>query len=317
MSNKELFLSFCKQYKGHLHFSQHYNWWNEVVEKNWDVAIYQEEGVVFGVWPYQIRKRGPWTLLVQPHFTPYVGPVLNYPKGQKNTTRHSFEKKVLENLMNQLPKFSSFKQNLGINFINTLPMLWKGFIDQRRFTYLLDLKAPKEELWSSCRENIRRSIRKAEKSIKIEVSLTSKELEKAFSESYKKQGLANPIQEGILFQRIIDYLKKHNCGQLLLAKNNSGDVVSALLSIWDKEAAYYLIGGKNDEKDSSGAMSLLMWKSILKAQELGLSQFNFEGSSIPSIEHYLRGFGGSLHGFSCLEKSNSLSLRILKQIKGN
>ena len=37
-----------------------------------------------------------------------------------------------------------------------------------------------------------------------------------------------------------------------------------------------------------------MQAAISKAKELGLKLFDFEGSTIPAIERYFRGFGGEL-----------------------
>ncbi len=45
----------------------------------------------------------------------------------------------------------------------------------------------------------------------------------------------------------------------------------------------------------TGALAMLaMWSAILKAKELGLKIFDFEGSVIPPIEGYFHGLGGVL-----------------------
>jgi hypothetical protein len=86
--------------------------------------------------------------------------------------------------------------------------------------------------------------------------------------------------------------------------------------IYDANSAYYLIGGSKKEYKNSGAMSLLMWKAIQEAKANDLAEFNFEGSSIPSIEQYLRGFGGKLHSFCRMTKRDSSSLAIVRQLNG-
>ena len=45
-----------------------------------------------------------------------------------------------------------------------------------------------------------------------------------------------------------------------------------------------------------------MWQSILKAKELNLEYFDFEGSMNETIERYFREFGGELQPYICLEK---------------
>ena len=85
MKSKEIFKSISNQLKDQLPFCQHYEWWNEVVVDNWDVAVAKNEsGTVVAIWPYSFRKKGPWKMLCQPAFTPYGGPIFIYPEGTRN-----------------------------------------------------------------------------------------------------------------------------------------------------------------------------------------------------------------------------------------
>ena len=105
-----------------------------------------------------------------------------------------------------------------------------------------------------------------------------------------------------------------------MAKDDNDKVHACLLWIHDANSAYYLIGGADQEHKNSGAMSLLMWnaikdsKSVSLEQEKKLKQFNFEGSMIPAIEKYLRGFGGVLTPYSCLYKNNSIGLKLARKV---
>ena len=60
--------------------------------KNWDVVVYKKSNQIFGVFPYEIKKKWGLTYLL-PILTPQLGPWLAYPDGQKNNTKLAMKKK--------------------------------------------------------------------------------------------------------------------------------------------------------------------------------------------------------------------------------
>ena len=317
MTNKELFQKFSDENQDRMPFSMKFSWWNEVVLTDWEVAVVANQSQVIAVWPYFVRKKGPWKMLSNPHFTPYCGPIINYPEGQKTDKRISFEHKIHQQLINQLPHFSELRQNLPLNCKNSLAFIWNDFTVQNRFTYLLDLTQTEDSIWNNFRENIRRQIRKAEKTLKVNIHEDYSLIESTLKGSYHGQKSPYPGYESSLFERIAIYLKKHSTGKLFKAVDEENNVHSNLTLVWDNTSAYYLIGGADAAFKNSGALSLLMWQAIKEAKKEGKQFFNFEGSIIPSIEKYFRGFGGELSSYSNVSKHNSTSLRIAKHLKGS
>ncbi len=315
MTAKEQFKIFSKEHQSSLPFSLHYDWWNEVVQEDWEVAIVANQNGVKAIWPYFFRKKGIWKFLANPHFTPYTGPYLSYPEGQKNESKIAYEHKIYAELIDQLPPFSELSQNFHLGFSNSLAFHWKGFNDEKRFTYLLDLNQSEDSLWKNFRENNRRQIRKAEKSIAINRTDQAVLLESLLKQSYEKQTTPYPNFPSQYFERIVNYVSKHQCGQLFSASDAEDNIHACLLCIWDEQSAYYLIGGSANAYKNSGAMSLLIWYAIRYAKKEGIPLFNFEGSSIEAIEKYLRGFGGELSTLSRISKLNSSSLGALKKLK--
>ncbi len=311
---KELYQQFSKLNKDQLPFSLHYEWWNEVIEKNWDCVVVHNQNQVSAIWPFFVRRKGPFKLLCQPHFTPYSGAFLSYPEGQKPSTKVGHENKTLKALIDQLPEFAELEQNFHLNHKNSLPFTWEGFKDEPRYTYLLDLTKSEEDLWLNFRDNIRKQIKKAEKTLKVQKS-NAINIKACFEESFKSQKLSSPIDDDDIFRRIAVYIEKYNCGYTLEAVDENQNLHAALLCIFDNRQAYYLIGGSSSQFSTSGAMSLLQWEAIKKSKSNGLSHYNFEGSSIPSIEKYLRGFGGELIRFSRISKKDSKAFQVLKSLK--
>ena len=78
------------------------------------------------------------------------------------------------------------------------------------------------------------------------------------------------------------------------AAYRESEAIAAVFCVFDKRKAYYLIGGYDSADTHAGAGAACMQEAILKAKSLGLEMFDFEGSVIPAIERYFRGFGGEL-----------------------
>jgi hypothetical protein len=53
-----------------------------------------------------------------------------------------------------------------------------------------------------------------------------------------------------------------------------------------------------------------MWESVKHAKDLGLRYFDFEGSMVPQIETYFRGFGGRLTPYYRINRA-SLPIEII------
>ena len=71
----------------------------------------------------------------------------------------------------------------------------------------------------------------------------------------------------------------------------------------DSQTAYYLLGGYQAEERHHGAGALAVFEAIQHCREIGLKTFDFEGSVIPAIEKYFRGFGGQLKPYFSVNKA--------------
>ncbi len=316
-SGKAAFKILSDKLRAELPFCLHYEWWEEVVQSDWEVAYVGEGKDIKAVWPFMVKKKGPWKMICQPPFTPYGGPIFNYPEDQKLERRYSWEQKVTAELIEQLGEYSELLINCRLSLQNTLPFIWKGFEDKKKFTYLQDLQQSEEDIWSGFRENIRRQIRKGEKELTISNSSDAQLMGELLQQSFISQEESYPIEDESVYLRILNYLHKYNCGEFLQARDEKGEVHAMIVWLHDSSSAYYLIGGSALKHKNSGAMSLLLWEAIKRSKGASaeLKQFNFEGSMIPTVEKYLRGFGGQLTPYSCLIHNRSNSLKVLRKLK--
>ena len=315
MTDKEHFKKFSKKHQAVLPYSLTYDWWAKVVKKSWDVALVLKDKEAVAVWPYFIRKKGPWQVISPAYFTPFAGPFIIYPKGQKQANRSSYEHKMHQELLEQLPRVAEVEQKFYLGFNNGLAFQWNGFNEYLSYTYVLDLHPNEKKLWSNLRENIRRQIRKAKNNIQItNIAKEEATVEKLFKATFKAKKEDYPIGDTGIIERMLTYIQEAKKGSIIYGEEN-GEIHTVNVCVYDEQTAYYLLGGSDEKYRNSAAASWLMWEQILKAKEKGLTYFNFEGSSIPSVEQFLRGFGGELKKVHRIHKIYSKSLELVNKAK--
>lgn len=287
--------------------------WLDVVAGLWDAALVIKGDKPVAAMPYCLKKGIKGTRIYMPYLTPYLGPILDYPDGQKYAKRLSHEKQLLTELINQLPEMDAFEQRFYPGFENGLPFQWANYQQQVRYTYLLTDCMDTDAIFNDFRDNVRREIRKAEKQLSITESsdITALFDLKAASYAAKKEKL--PIDKDYV-RRLFDVVSWQKCGQVLEARDTHGKLHAAILLVWDYQSCYYLLGAADPENNTSGAMSLLLWQGIQLAGQQQLA-FNFEGSMIPEIERFFSSFGGQLTPYYQFTKEKGGLLKVLKSLK--
>lgn len=308
-SDKEIFEEFCGS-NAELPLFLTSEWLNIVAKEKWDVALEIRGGKVVGFIPYHLSKKGFFTTIQMPPLTPYLGPWIGYPPNQKYSSKISFEKEVLSSLIQKLPKIDSFLQKFYPYITNWLPFYWKGFKQTTRYTYVIDGLDDLKQIFQDFQENIRREIRKAEKSLFVEESMEIEELFLFKKRSYESKDQRLVVNSD-LFYSVFKYCTEKGCGKLYTASDASGQKHAYVFLVWDQTTVYYLFGASNPDFKNSGAMSLLMWEAIKFSSSQGKTNYNFEGSMIETIERFFRGFGAKQIPYFEVTKTNSLFFKLL------
>jgi lipid II:glycine glycyltransferase (peptidoglycan interpeptide bridge formation enzyme) len=308
-SSKEKYKKLCAE-NSNIPFFLRYDWYNTLFSENeWGVVMEENNNEVIGFIPYYIVNKLKFNLIVSPPLTPYQGIWLNYPQNQKYTNKLSFEKEVTTSLIAKLPKADGFKQKFHPTFTNWLPFYWKGFNQTTKYTYILEDLSDLDNVFNEFRENIRREIRKAEKSLTIDNIDNADELYLLKTNVYGDKNESYPLSKDFL-SRAVNFCIQNNCGEILVARDDDGKIHSVLFYVWDNDAAYYLHGVTNPLFKTSGSMSLLLWEAIKRSKDKTKS-FNFEGSMIEPIERYFRAFGGKQTPYFEISKTTSKVLKLL------
>lgn len=303
VQSRDIYRETCETEESIPLFSQ--AWWLDAVGgDDWDAVLVYEKERVVGALPFFLRQRWGFTLLTQPKLTQSLGPWIRPTrKSYANTLAH--EKKVLEALIDALPRHHYYGQNWHFSQQNWLPFFWEGFKQTTRYTYRLDVLQSQDVIWKGMQKDIRGNIRKAQDrfGVTAEESNCIGDLIPVLEKTFDRQGKKIPFQRQFLYG-----LDKHarERGQriIILGRDSEGAVHAGTYVVWHGQTAYQLLNGYDPEFRMSGAGSLCVWEAIRKASD-HVETYDFEGSMIQPIERFFRAFGARQVPYSHVEKVNS------------
>jgi lipid II:glycine glycyltransferase (peptidoglycan interpeptide bridge formation enzyme) len=185
-------------------------------------------------------------------------------------------------------------------FVDMQPFIWKRFKVVPYYTYIIDLAESISVIEEKFAPERRNDIKKAIKDGIICRKENCPEIVKKIalnSFARKEKNIDLKIFDKVLFE----FSDLENSMTFISYKNEIP--IAAAFCIYDKEKIYYLIGGYDNEFKHQGAGALALYSAIRYAKELGIHYFDFEGSMIPEVEKYFRGFGGVLTPYYSINKA--------------
>ena len=276
-------------------------WLNTVHGDNWDVALVVEDNKLVASMPYCYNQIKDGINITMPLFTLFLGPYIVNDKVERNVSKINYEMNILANLLKQLPAFKRFGQSWRYNYQNWLPFYWNGFKQTSRYTYVIEDTGSIEGIWNSFRTEARTEIRRGEKIFKITENRTNREFYELVCKTWSRQNILPPASFDF-YDKLINVLKQNNAGKVYFAEYDNKPI-STLLVAWDKLSMYSLVDGTDTDSKYNGAQSYIFWNAIKFASETN-KQFDFDGSMVPSIEKYLRKFGGTQRTYFAISKNN-------------
>ena len=263
-------------------------WWLDAVAPGaWHSVIVKRKGAVVGRLPYVVGKRLGLTAILQPPLTPCLGPWIERGEGAASR-RHGSEQQIFGELLDALPPVSVQFHQFAPGLISALPLHWRGFTATPRYTYRIEDLSDLEGVLAGMSSSTRRQVRKAEKQYGVREG-TLDELLRLSGQSLSRSG-GEGAPEAVV-RRLWPVVSGRSQGKVLVAEDGEGRAGAAVFLVWDSRSLYYLMGGQDDVERGGGAPSLLLWEGIKHAAEVS-SAFDFEGSMIPAVERFFRGFGG-------------------------
>ena len=315
MTHKKKYTDFCKTEQNIPIFSK--DWWLDSVcgKESWDVSLVENEGKIIASLPYYTKQKMIFTIITMPQRTQTMGPYIKYPHGQKYDRRLSFEKKIMTELIEQLPKVDMFIQNFHYNIQNWLPFYWKGYKQSTNYTYVIEDLSNLTSVFKNFKSAKRGDIKKAEKNLEIKFDLSAEAFYTNHKMTVEKQN--STIEYDFeLFLRLYNSAYRNESGRTLYAVDKENNIHTALFLIWDKNSAYSLLTSIDPDYRNSGSASFVI-KEAIKLASTKTKRFDFEGSMMENVEASYRAFGGVQKPYFNITKTNSKVLKILECIKND
>jgi hypothetical protein len=271
-------------------------------------GIYDKgDNLIGGFTIYEEKKFG-LHIFRNPRFTPAIGPFLEI-KAKNPVAVMGTWKEALSSMAEFIEglSYSVVSFSLDKSIVDTQPFIWKKFKVIPGYTYLLDLSKSIDDIWTEMSAERRNDMNKATRDGLIVKRVENFETAKSLVlKTFSRQKLA--VKEYYLDKILFEFANDVNCFAFTTYKDDNPIAIS--FCVCDRKTAYYLLGGYDYERKHHGAGALATWEAIKYAHQLGLKYFDFEGSMVPQIERYFRGFGGKLTPYYRINKAK-LPLEIL------
>lgn len=274
----------------------HTSWWRSLVDGFWGknfttdfYGVFENDKLVAAI-PISHKSVLRFKIVYNSKLTPYSGPVFLCKSGMKPVSQASWRKSVNRDFAKILKAYNvCLYYPFNPHHIDLQPFIWEDFAVDVAYTYVLDLNN-----FTEVQQNMDKKRRNEIKGgLKAGYSVRKGQIGDfmfLYQMSMKRQNHSSLPPE--LWSSIFKKCKESNCCEVFTAYDNDNPLASLFL-IWDNKRSYYLGGGIGDNPQY--AMSLLIWEAIqFTKNDLKLNEFDFEGSSVETIESFFRSFGGNL-----------------------
>jgi hypothetical protein len=263
-------------------------WLDAVASGDWQAFVVKNDGKVVGRLPIVQKVRSGIRAISVPTFTPWLGPWVRA-TGGKAANEVSHQHQVLTALISQLPKAQRILVPCAPEMTNLMAFHWAKFDLRLGYTHRLDDLRSEENLWNGLRSEVRSRCRKAEKLTVINRAPSLKSFIAVLEKTFKRQDM-DIAKSFPVFERMDEVMAQRQQRTIYSAEDAQGRVHAAVYVVFDDRHSFYLAGGGDPELRDSGAHALAMWHAI-KDSGARSKVFDFEGSMVPTIEHFVRGFG--------------------------
>lgn len=271
-----------------------------------------DQKLVAAFYLYKTKQFG-LTYYKNPPYSPHIG--LCYKNKSANKANAlAFDK----NLNTELADFI-LSLNYGLLTLalpatvkDAQPFIWKKFKTIPNYTYHVDLQLPVDQLLQNMASDKRNSLKKAEKDgIKTVFNPNYKIVEELILKTFSRK---QKSVDAVFVNKILHQFANADNSFAFVSYLNDRPISCAFCLV-DKTTCYYLLGGYDSEHKHQGAGVSTIWQAILYAKAKGLQTFDFEGSMLPEVEKFFRGFGGNLVPYFTINRAILPAEIALKFIK--
>jgi len=255
------------------------------------LAVLKNGEIVAGVTFLSI-VRGVMRKATSPAATPYGGILFRPPPGKRASEAESFNLACAELIRGWLERRYHTVFLVHTPALEDVrPFTWSGWSAPVRYTYLLDI-ADTDALWGLFERRVRTVIRNAESSLTLSGPVDIETFAVLYERIYGDRGRSLPFQTRLI-KRLASRVLQEDFAEMRTVLNDDGEVISAMILVFDDRSVYSWISGSLPGENASGAFSLLFWDAINRHSGTRPC-LDMIGANIDSIAFFKKGFGGTL-----------------------
>lgn len=301
--DKEDFRKFCKEHGEKMPvFMQ--DWYLDATIADgaeWRVICIKENNQIVAVFPFQyskVKKKFGLTLYkIENTFQQArAGIWIDYANREAPCKRENFLIDVVNQVIDRLPYYDSFDILFSPDFTDWSPFYWRGFQQTTRYSYIIKperYNGDKEKLIGTFRYDRRKTIKKAELSYTIDKDMTGDEFYNFLQSTYKEKGkkLLYTYEQ---FHKIDQGVEKHNAKIIYRARDLEENTLAAVYMLCDNKRSYWMFTAFRQQ--IKGGQELLTWAGMKDCLEQNII-YDFEGSMIPGVSHYIREYNAEKEAY--------------------
>ncbi len=253
-----------------------WSWYLDMCTDTWDALV---EDDYCAVMPLPVRRKYGIRYVYQPFFIQQLGVF----------STHSLSEEVTLRFLQAIPKTVRYAA-FNLNIYNRLPEGHKA-ISGRGITHELDLIAPYEQIRKAYSTNLKRNIKKAEKSgVYVTSHARPEDIITAFRQNSSRYQVHYKENDYRILKHIIYSGMHKGFVTIKAAYGRTNNFCAGIVFYKSHKKAVWLFSGTTPEARQNGAMSLLADDFIREyaGTEMVL---DFEGSINPNLARFYRAFG--------------------------
>lgn len=281
------------------------SWYLDIVSPDWQAYMVYEADQLAAVLPVYEGRKILFPFIVQPIFCQQLG---LYTKPNLENAPQNFDK-IIQDWQQKYWLIS-----YSFNILNSSKMSGLHNEFSICLTHHLDLSGDYQSLFKNYSNNHKRNLKKAYKSgLTVTKSADIDSLILLFKQN-KGLELKEETEKHYQVLKRIHSAANHNRNSIILfAKNQEGDVLAGGLFLLYNKSIVYLFGSSTEEGKKHGAM-VLVQDTLIQTYAGSDHILDFEGSNIPSLARFYKGFGATEKKFYKLSYHKSALIKALKKI---
>jgi len=274
--------------------------WIQIQTETSSTYVIRDDSNWLGCFTINQERKWGIPLFRNPHFTPHIcwswNHIANKTASQNNSWKSAMEL-MIDFFKNQ--KLSKIEFSFPTPVVDLQNFVWQGFQVQPKYTYQIDLTSSFENISSQISSSHRNHFNKAKKDgVQWVIQHDPQEMERLVTATFNRK---NKKYHSIYLHKILhEFCNADN--SLMCMAMFEGKVIAGATAIFNAKKAYLLLSGYIEENKHGGAGIGCVIQLIESCQKRLIPVFDFEGSMLPEVEVYFRGFGGEIKPYLSINK---------------